>query len=223
MSKIIVSGEKPEIINNLISEGFEVLLTESICMLPEFEKNHADMQYLRINDTLFILNGAYRKEFEGYKTIITKNTIGQKYPDNVLLNAVYYNKRLYGKLSSVDSTVLEYCHKNDIETINVNQGYTKCSTAIFSDGFITADKGIFLAMTERGERGLLISPGNIELDGVDYGFIGGCCFEYDNTIYFSGDISKHPDYKRIKDFFKDKKIKYLSDKKLYDIGGFVVI
>ena len=88
-----------------------------------------------------------------------------------------------------------------------------------------ADKGIFDAMTENGEEGLLIDSGDIDLDGVDYGFIGGTSFFDNNTAYFTGDITKHKSYNKINVFLKRYKIqtKRLTYKKLYDIGGFIVI
>lgn len=227
MSKLVVSSEKPEIVEGLKKEGFELIFSESLEILPEFERNHADMQCLRINETFFVLKECVslrnRLSEEGLDVRIATDSIGGKYPENVLLNAVYYNNRLYCKESSVDKTVKEYCLENGIEIVNVNQGYAKCSVAVLNDGFITADRGIFEAMSGRGERGLRISPGNIDLDGVDYGFIGGCCFENNGRVYFSGDISKHPDYKRIKEFLRGKEIVALTDKKLYDIGGFVAV
>ena len=227
MSKLVVSSVNPEIVEGLKKEGFELIFSESLEILPEFERNHADMQCLRINETFFVLKECVslrnRLSEEGLDVRITTDSIGGKYPENVLLNAVYYNSRLYCKESSVDKSVKEYCSENEIEIVNVNQGYAKCSVAVLNDGFITADIGIFEAMSGRGERGILVSPGNIELDGVDYGFIGGCCFENNGRVFFSGDISKHPDYKRIKEFLKGKEIVALTDKKLYDIGGFVAV
>lgn len=227
MSKLIVSGEKPYITKKLKESGFEIIESETIDALPEFEKNHADIQCLRIKNTCFVLKDYPRLKNELLKTehdvIETERRVGSKYPDNVLLNAVFFNNRLYGKLSAVDLSVRDFCLRNEIEMINVNQGYTKCSVAILGDRFITADKGIFKSMSGRGERGLLIDAGNIELSGVDYGFIGGCCFEKNNTVYFTGNIGKHPDYKRILEFLSDKEIVCLSDETLYDIGGFVAV
>lgn len=227
MNKIIASGEKTDIIEALKTEGFEPIFSETLESLPIFERSHADLQCLRINDTFFVLQNCHKLREtlsdNGFNATATSDSIGSKYPENVLLNAVFFNNRLYGKLSALDDTVTDYCRHNNIELVNVNQGYAKCSTAIIRDRFITADKGIFKAMSERGERGLLISSGNIVLSGVDYGFIGGCCFECNNKVYFSGDISKHPDYKRISEFCDDMEIVSLSDKKLYDIGGFVVL
>lgn len=227
MNRLIISAEKQGVLNKLRSLGFEITETESIKLLPEFERTHADMQCLRIGDVFFVLKDCARlcKTLEGLglNVVLTCKSIESKYPGNVLLNAAFFNNRLYGRLDSVDKTVLDYCDERGIEKVNVNQGYAKCSTALLGDRFITADKGIFDAMSERGERGLLISPGGIELKKVDYGFIGGCSFELGGAVYFAGDISKHPDFMRIQSFLRDKKIVCLTDERLYDIGGVVAV
>ena len=43
-------------------------------------------------------------------------------------------------------------------------------------------------MTQGGVEGLLIESGNIDLVGVNYGFIGGCCLCCNDNVYFTGNI-----------------------------------
>lgn len=230
MSKyIIMSDEKPEINESIEKLGFEIIQSDNIEGLLPFERRHADIQCLRVNDTFFILKEAKKLKEKllssGLNTAEIDEEIADEYPQNVLLNAVYMNNSLYCKTDSVAKVVKKYCESNNIEIINVNQGYTKCSTAVLGNCFITADKGIFDAMSRNGEEGLLIDSGDIELDGVDYGFIGGCTFYHKGKTYFTGDITQHKSFKIIKEFLSDRniKIKCLSNRKLYDIGGFIVI
>ncbi len=229
MNSLIMSSELAEINENLNRLGFNIIDSENISLLLPFERRHADMQCLRVNDTFFVLKECkkLRKTIEkmGYTVIKTQKDISVKYPYNVLLNAVYFQNKLYCNIKALDDSVKKYCFQNKIEIINVNQGYTKCSTAIIGNSFITSDKGIYNAISRDGAEGLLIESGDIELNGVDYGFIGGCCFEHNGTAYFTGDISKHKDYKVISDFLTkhNKRIVSLSNGKLYDIGGFIVV
>jgi hypothetical protein len=224
-----MSGQFPEMADSLSKYGFNVIFSEELNSLYEFENRHADIQCLKINDTIFLQRDSAilkskLKEL-GYNVITTYKSLDKKYPNNVLLNGVYINNKFFCKDSAIDEAVRDYCNSKNIEIINVNQGYTKCSTAVIDDKFITADKGIFNTLTESGVEGLLIKSGSIDLQGVDYGFIGGCCFSYGDNVYFTGDISLHPDYKIIKDFCEklNKNIVCLSNNRLYDIGGFVVI
>lgn len=229
MSNIIVSNEYKYIINSLEKKGYTVIKSETLNKLIPFEQNHCDIQCLRINDTFFVLNGCEKLYSElkelGLKAIKTKRNIGKRYPENVILNALYLNDKLYCKKEALDETVIEYCFDNSIEVLNVNQGYTKCSTAVLGEYFITADKGIFKALTENGVEGLLIKYGDIDLPGTEYGFIGGCCFYDNNTAFFTGNLNKYKYGDLIIGFLNKKKIKieYLSNNKPIDIGGFIVI
>ncbi|MBR2279608.1 MAG: hypothetical protein IJ903_01595 [Ruminococcus sp.] len=229
MNNIIVSNENSLVVSSLNKLGFNPIFSEDISVLLPFERKHTDIQCLKINNTFFVLNSCKRLISElkklGKEVIETEKSIKKDYPDNVLLNALFINNKLYCKASALDNSVKKYCEKNAIEIINVNQGYTKCSTALIDDCFITADKGIFKALTENGVEGLFINSGNILLPGTDYGFIGGCCFCYNDTVFFTGDINSHTDSKIIKEFIYKKglKIESLTDEDLYDIGGFVVV
>ena len=229
MNNIIVSNENSLVVSSLNKLGFNPIFSEDISVLLPFERKHTDIQCLKINNTFFVLNSCKRLISElkklGKEVIETEKSIKKDYPDNVLLNALFISNKLYCKASALDNSVKKYCEKNAIEIINVNQGYTKCSTALIDDCFITADKGIFKALTENGVEGLFINSGNILLPGTDYGFIGGCCFCYNDTVFFTGDINSHTDSKIIKEFIYKKglKIESLTDEDLYDIGGFVVV
>ncbi|MGN1131047.1 MAG: DUF6873 family GME fold protein [Ruminococcus sp.] len=229
MINVIMSTEFPNLVDEVKKHGFNVIPSESNKILYDFEKRHADMQCLKIEDTLFVLNecNELKKKLSTFREriIVTERNIEKIYPNNVLLNSVYINRKLFCYIKGTDTSVLKFCDENDIEIINVSQGYTKCSTAIIDNYFITADVGIYNSMTSNGVKGMLINNGSIQLNGVDYGFIGGCCFCCDDIVYFTGDITKHPEVEKISDFLHkhNKDIVCLSNEKLYDIGGFVIV
>lgn len=224
-----MSGQFPDMAMELKKYGFQVIFSENLDFLYDFESQHADIQCLKIKDRIFVHKDSFYLKTKlkslGYEVICTEKSLERKYPKNILLNGVYLNEKLYCYEKAIDNSIKKYCAENNIEIINVNQGYTKCSTAVIGKGFITSDKGIYEAMRQSGVEGLLIQSGSIDLDGVDYGFIGGCCFSYNENAYFSGNIKLHPDYKSIKDFCnkQNKNIVCLSNNKLYDIGGFIVV
>lgn len=214
MKKLVMSKKYPCFCEELNKFGCEIIPTKKINTFLEPEQYHADMQILCIKNKVITLDDCIKKP-------------GKNYPENILLNCLYHNNKLYGKLSATDSSVREYCRENNIETVNVNQGYTRCSTLVVNDkAVITADKSIEKAMKNNGAEVLLISAGNIVLEGFDYGFIGGASFSDNNTIYFFGDITKHPDYNKIKEFTSKHNsiIKILcKTQPLTDIGGAVLI
>lgn len=214
MKKLVMSKKYPCFCEELNKFGYEIIPTKKINTFLEPEQYHADMQILCIKNKVITLVDCIKKP-------------GKNYPENILLNCLYHNNKLYGKLSATDSSVREYCRENNIETVNVNQGYTRCSTLVVNDkAVITADKSIEKAMKNNGVEVLLISAGNIVLEGFDYGFIGGASFSDNNTIYFFGDITKHPDYNKIKEFTSKHNsiIEILcKTQPLTDIGGAVLI
>ena len=214
MKKLVMSKKYPCFCEELNKFGYEIIPTKKIKTFLEPEQYHADMQILCIKNKVITLDDCIKKP-------------GKNYPENILLNCLYHNNKLYGKLSATDSSVREYCRENNIETVNVNQGYTRCSTLVVNDkAVITADKSIEKGMKNNGVEVLLISAGNIVLEGFDYGFIGGASFSDNNTIYFFGDITKHPDYNKIKEFTSKHNsiIEILcKTQPLTDIGGAVLI
>ena len=214
MKKLVMSKKYPCFCEELNKFGYEIIPTKKINTFLEPEQYHADMQILCIKNKVITLDDCIKKP-------------GKNYPENILLNCLYHNNKLYGKLSATDSSVREYCRENNIETVNVNQGYTRCSTLVVNEkAVITADKSIEKGMKNNGAEVLLISAGNIVLEGFDYGFIGGASFSDNNTIYFFGDITKHPDYNKIKEFTSKHNsiIEILcKTQPLTDIGGAVLI
>ena len=214
MKTLFMSDLYPCFCCELAKLGYNIIPTKNIGVFHEPERRHADMQLLKIYNVLFSLKDCQKP-------------IGKNYPDNILLNCLFFGNRLYGKLSAVDDVVLDFCKDNHIETVNVNQGYARCSTLVINDNAaITADKSIEKAFKSHGADVLLISAGNIRLDGFDYGFIGGSGFADCRITYFFGDISKHPDYEKIRAFCKkyNSNIEVLCPSEpLTDIGGVVVI
>ena len=214
MKKLVMSKRYPCFCEELQKFGYKIIPTKKIKTFLEPEQYHADMQILCIKNKVITLDDCIKKP-------------GKNYPENILLNCLYHNNKLYGKLSATDSSVREYCRENNIETVNVNQGYTRCSTLVVNDkAVITADKSIEKGMKNNGVEVLLISAGNIVLEGFDYGFIGGASFSDNNTIYFFGDITKHLDYYKIKEFTSKHNsiIEILcKTQPLTDIGGAVLI
>lgn len=212
MSRLLMSTEEPAFIRAMEEKGFDIIPTERIDSFLQPEQYHADMQALVLGNRLYTLKDCVKP-------------IGKDYPANVRLNCLLLGNRLYGKLSAVDDIVLDYCRENGIETVNVNQGYTRCSTLVAGDNaVITADRSIAEAMKNNGVEVLPISAGHIRLKGFDYGFIGGCTCRVERTVYSFGNIKKHPDYEAIKAFLYDNDSILeicCEEMPLTDIGGAV--
>jgi hypothetical protein len=214
MKTVIMSDLYPCFGTELAKYGYRIIPSKNISAFSKPERSHADMQALRINNVMFSLDDCVKKA-------------GEKYPENILLNCLFLNNTLYGKLDSTDDSVIHYCRNNNIKLVNVNQGYTRCSTlAINNKAAITADKSIEKALKNNGVEVLLIEPGYIKLDGFDYGFIGGASFKIaPDTLAFTGRLTGHPDQNRILCFLASHGIEpvHLTQYPAFDIGSAVPI
>lgn len=223
-----MSDNHPCFVNEIKRLGHTVITSDKIDNFSFPEQKHADMQVFPIKDKIFILRECLNliKKLPFEQLIFCENEAGKKYPENILLNFLYLNNTLYGKLSAIDGNLLKFCKCNNINTVNVNQGYARCSALVVNEkAVITSDVSIEKALKQNGVEVLLISSGYITLNGYDYGFIGGAGGKLDeNTVAFFGNIENHPDYKEIKTFCEKYNVlikvicRYMP---LTDIGGLV--
>lgn len=224
---VLMSPADSKLIENLYKLDIDVIPTLPNKSLRTNEQYHADMQLLVINKTAFVSESIIELYdiLKGYfDELIVCEKGKESYPDNVFLNAAFIDNKLYCKVKSLSIKVKEYCESQGIELVNVNQGYTKCSTLIVNDkAIITADPTIHKAAKTNGVKSLLITPGFIKLDGADYGFIGGSSGKVGDTVIFFGNILRHPDCDKIIDFLKCENTHYccISEDVMNDIGGLV--
>ena len=172
--------------------------------------------------------------------------LGRRYPDNIIYNGVctsdFFIHSAPHTSPDLVMAVMTWraglcCCENDLAFINVKQGYTRCSCLPVDDrSFITSDRGIARALSLCDCDVLLIEPGHISLPGYNYGFIGGCggaVFECSSSegrfrqkaIVFNGDLSAHPDFKKICSFISRRNIKpvYFDSYPLEDIGSILAV
>lgn len=150
--------------------------------------------------------------------------IGEKYPENIRYNAVCTEKFFMHSLKYTSPILLEKARLMGLRLIDVKQGYTKCNTVIVnSNSLITSDPSVYAEASKNGLEVLKISNGYVNLDGFDYGFLGGASGIVGKKIVFCGDLTSHPDYERICDFISNRgvEIKYFKAFPLTDIGSII--
>lgn len=216
-------------IYNFFKNKFNVLSTDTLKDYISYEQCHADMQAININGTIFI-NSKCHELIAKLNTLDIKHTIcndiGYKYPKNIALNAALIGKKLLCKKNALHPNVREYCSENNIEIINVNQGYTKCSTLILNENsIITDDESITAAAYKNNINVLKIEKGDVILDDNTTGFIGGASAKIGETVYFFGDIQKHRNHREIIDFLNKNDLNFqcVTQEKLVDIGGITLL
>ncbi len=228
---------KKILVGNTVSEKCENTLKKMgyvIVKLPPFEKlqscvaSHADMLIFFDGNKIITHIDYYsinKKIFDslGIEIQTTDEAVSNMYPKDILFNAVLTkNKVLFSKTASTSKYISNLAEKK----VNVKQGYTACSTCRVTDNaFITTDKGLYDAYTANGIDALPVEKEGIDLPGYDCGFIGGASAVLDDFVCFFGDIKEHTDYIKINSFIEKhgKKAVSLSDEKLTDVGGAVVI
>lgn len=205
----------PETVEYFTKKGMEVIKFPRQNKPYEAVCHHPDM-FMFYDEKLFVEPSC---GVSGVKCEL----LGEKYPQTIKYNIAKVANSVICKYEDISDTVRAHIESAGYSVINVKQGYSKCSTAIVGHSIITSDKGIYEACRSQIDS-LLIQSGHIELPGLDHGFIGGTCVSFDDTVFFNGDIEKHPDYARIKGFIEKQnmKIEYLKHP-LMDIGSFVIV
>ena len=230
---IVISDKNKKISDTLKSLGYKLIYTESVDEFICYERNHADMQCIQVEDKIFVLSNCkkLKSQLESItkKVIYTERKALGKYPHNILLNAKIIGKNLIGKIDSVDANLVDYCIENGYNLINTQQGYSGCSILKVSDkAVITTDESIYRALQNSDIEVLKISQNNIELFGSkrgEQGLIGGASINLGDTVLFFGDIRKHEDYTKISKFCNKHNIKidYIEDMNLTDVGSGVLL
>ena len=221
-----------EIIENLKEFNIHVVTTRKHEVLAEPVNGHPDMVMFQENVMGIIVSpedyNYYTEKLGSFNIDISKGcrSLEKKYPENICYNGVLSGVCFFHKLDSTDEKILNRMYERKIKCINVSQGYTKCSTVNMGrKGIITSDNDIWKVAREEGIDALLISHGYIDLNGYDYGFIGGATGFVDNKLYFTGSIKKHPDCRKIIDFLNERDIEtvFLSEKNIYDLGTIIFL
>lgn len=217
-------------INSLKKLNYDVIKIPKDNNLYEAINGHTDIQLNILNKNTLIINKNINLSFkELLKTkninfIESNSTLSSKYPSNISLNAYITDNYLVHNLKFTDKKILEYC-KNK-KTINVNQGYTKCSILPLREKvIITNDTGIYNTLKNENFDILLLPFGDIELSGFNYGFIGGVGGMISNdSMAFFGSLDNYAFGNEVKKFLYKYDIKpiYLSNTKLIDRGSLLV-
>ena len=228
----IVDKRIPQTIEtNLNNIGVNIVKSKACSNTYNAIKYHPDISVCKLNyNNIVVAPNVYDYYKEvlkpyGFNVICGESTIKNKYPYNIHYNIVILEKFAIHNFKYTDKVILDYIEKNNIEKINVSQGYCKCSICVIdNNSIITSDEGIYKEVIKYGIDCLLIEKGHIDLFELNYGFIGGCSFLLShNELAFLGNIKKHPDYDKILNFVesKNKKLISLSNDKLIDLGSVI--
>ncbi|QXM06362.1 DUF6873 family GME fold protein [Crassaminicella indica] len=231
---VIVDGRVSDnFINNLKYMDINMIKTPYCKELYSAISYHPDILLHPINGKDVVVAPNVYDDLEkplkkyGLNVIKGETVLRRNYPDNIAYNIGRVSNFAIHNLKYTDKVTLKLLEKSGVELIHVKQGYSKCSICIVNErAIITSDRGIAKTIEKYGIDTLVISPGYIDLTGLDYGFIGGASgLIAKNKIAFSGFLSHHPDYDRILEFLANYSVEpvFLENDKLKDIGSIIPI
>lgn len=227
----IIDPRSPDDVKkNLSDMGFEIiplplthLVAEPICGHPDIQIFvHKNCAFTHPAIPLDVVNS-----IEKYcRVTICSIKLNNKYPMDIPYNIACMGNSAIHKTASTPPEIKKYFTDNNINLLNTQQGYSKCSTLIVNDkSIITSDNSIHRTAESNGIDSLLVTPGFIDLPGYNQGFIGGASGRFNKTILLSGRIDNHPDSDIIMDFIAGKgmHIRFLSKNRALDIGSILII
>jgi hypothetical protein len=145
------------------------------------------------------------------------------YPDTALYNAVRVGGTVFHGFKNTEPAIISLIEEKGLKKCNVSQGYSRCSVlACSGSSVITSDRKIYEKAEKDNIKALLVSPGNVELPGEEYGFIGGAGgMTPDGRLVILGDIHRHEDAIRMQGFIEEHSCGCVQVKGagLYDAGG----
>lgn len=228
MTALISSAAPLEAISAL-GKVCEVFPLPPDSALPPPVACHPDMLVSLVGKTA-IISAAYADschalcevfDNSGYTVALSDAPRGSRYPCDAGLNCAVGERFIICRASSIDPAVLDTARKIGLEVIDVKQGYAGCSCIVCDDTVITSDEGIHRKVTASGGESLFVPNDGIALPGYDVGFIGGCGGFTRGSLYFIGEIDRHPCGEIIRDFAARRgyDIVTLSRGVLTDCGG----
>ncbi|MCH3962829.1 MAG: hypothetical protein LKE46_01000 [Clostridium sp.] len=215
---------------NLIKLGAEIIICPPCRELYGEVCGHPDMLLHFIDKHTAVVHRNIDKSFIkkleniGIDVLLSECKLTDRYPEDIILNALDLPELFVHNLKYTDHVLLNNIKNKKL--INVNQGYTKCSSAIIGkNAVVTSDTGIYTALLEENVNLLQIPYGDILLPNFDYGFIGGCCGSFDDCVVFFGDLSYYSYGEKMLAFLKKHNMKpvFLRKGKLIDRGSIFFI
>ncbi len=231
INAVIASGLTNESVDLINSYGVDVIRFSKNPHVGKNVEHHSDLSFMCGYNEIFVCKEAaeYVPLLKNYNEniIMIDDDILPDYPDEAKLNCFVLGNNLICNVDTVSQTVLKYYMDRNYRILNVKQGYTKCSAVPVSvKALITDDVSIAEVCKPNDIDVLLISKGDVLLEGYNYGFIGGCCGKIsDNLIAFNGDIMLHSDATDIIKFLNKYSVRHicLTSQHLQDVGSILPV
>lgn len=222
------------VISNKASLEFKNFLTDNnIDFIETLDNPNLDRRIADHPDlSLFVLDSdniivaeevySYYKEKLPHKKLIKGSSVFKKYPKDCIYNLLTF-RDFYIHNDFTEENIERILKEKDYKHLFVKQGYSRCSIIPLRTSLLTSDYGIYKALKGKLDI-ILLENDKIELDGFNQGFIGGTCGKVRNKLVFTGDISRHKSFDRIKEACDRESIDIIyPDIALTDLGSLICI
>ncbi len=153
---------------------------------------------------------------------IGETPINSFHPNISLYNSVITKKVMICNYKTLLKSILE--EYNNLQIIDVNQSYCRCSTMAISDEvFITSDLPTYKKLLDNNFSCFFAHSKSISLPGYKYGLLGGCFGKLTNKnlIFSTGSLFKTFQNNDLKNFILSQNVELieLDEDFLFDVGG----
>lgn len=201
----------------IIENGFNLNTYDEIA-------SHVDIYYLKVGDVVF--SAPEKKGLVPFNTVSCTTPIGAEYPADIPYNVCVVGNNALHNFKYTDNIVKFYLERHGYNLINVEQGYSNCSTCVIDrNSCITSDIGIAKALLDTGVDTLFVTEPDIKLkkrlsdvfkdeyrmsfvDSKMQGFIGGAMARLGDTVILFGDVSNLVNGTKIMRFIEKKGLKF---------------
>lgn len=222
----------------LRSFGYELIELEESQNLYYEISSHVDIFCTKINDKLIVENSHYdffkeKLQSENLQVICGIENIMTRYPYDVKYNVCQIGNNVIHNFDYTDKKILEIVENENLNKIQISQGYSNCSIAVISKNSAIVNDFTIADCLIRDNIDVLclgyIPDIKLYKDEKSYskmkGFIGGAIARIDNKIVVFGDLQKIDKSGEIKRFIEKYKLEIIDFKGLdvIDYGGVVEI
>ena len=228
----VIGAAVPEGMKDLLcTQGYDVITLPCNPRLSGAVAAHPDLSVFFAPDAVYTTAGFAEVAGQEFKEIcrrlgcplrIVRGEIGTRYPQDILLDALPIEHRLF---CLPEQTAPELTARTDFCVVPVRQGYAKCAALAVGDhALASADPSLLRAAEQCGLDTLALLPGGIRLQGYDTGFIGGAASFAPrgdcSDICFCGDLKLYPGGEALEAFLAAHGIRAygLSGVPLSDVG-----
>ncbi|MBR5227394.1 MAG: hypothetical protein IKV94_02000 [Clostridia bacterium] len=222
------------------SLGYELIENRFNLEVYDEISAHPDIYYTKVADKVFCDPNRY---IENSNMVSGVSIVGPTYPTDIPYNLAVVGKNAVHNFKYTDGILKTFLEKAGYNLIQVEQGYTKCSTCVLTDNScIVSDIAIARELLNAGVDVLFVSEPDIKLlertnkifieqskmrfmPSEMNGFIGGALVVLGDTAILFGDVNKLINGKKIKTFIESKglKFKWFEGLDVIDYGGVIEV